>query len=242
MNNISVVVPTRNEVQNIQAFLDSLHAAVELVVVDKSEDGTDALIRQVRPANTQIIRSDVRITQARQLGAEAAQGEWLIFSDADIAFAPNYFDLLAQYPCKEAFFGPKHATAERPRYSRFFTASQWGLYQFGVPAASGSNMGMHHTVFKEVGGFRLDLPVNEDTELMMRLHHAGFRVDYRHDLAVYSLDDRRLDQGMIRKTLHSLIRCVLLLINLRLPLPHTWLTSDWGYWRRGAGGGGFRPG
>ena len=40
LEQLTIIVPTRNEAANIEAFLDSIPAATELIVVDKSTDGT----------------------------------------------------------------------------------------------------------------------------------------------------------------------------------------------------------
>lgn len=230
LRDVSVVIPTRNEAHNIRAFLSSLHPDVELIVVDAGNDGTDALITNLRPKRTKIILSDAPIALARQMGAEAAQGQWLIFSDADVCFEPAYFTTFAHSITGDAFYGPKYATRTYPRYSQFFNACQRTIHKVGVPAASGSNMGVRRNVFDQVGGFRRDLPVNEDTELMMRVRHRGFTVNYVRSLAVRSLDDRRLDRGLALKTLHSVGRSLLLFINLYVPMPRRWLCHDWGYW------------
>lgn len=227
---VSVVIPTRNEAHNIRAFLAALHPAIELIVVDASDDDTGRLVPHLRPERTKVILSDAPIAVARQIGAEAAEGDWIVFSDADVRFEPGYFTTLAQGIAGDAFYGPKYATPTYPRYSQFFNACQRACHRLGVPAASGSNMGLRREVFKQVGGFRLELPVNEDTELMMRVKHCGFHVRYMRSLAVRSLDDRRLDRGVALKTLHSLSRNLLLMVNLYIPIPRRWLRHDWGYW------------
>ncbi len=230
LQTISVVIPTRNEERNIVAFLATLHPAVELVVVDASDDHTDQLIMAIRPVRTTVIRSRAGIARARQIGAEVAQGRWIVFSDADVGFEPGYFSFLAQHISGDAFYGPKYSTATYRRYSQLFNASQWAFHRLGIPAASGSNMGLRREVFERVGGFRLDLPVNEDTELMMRVQRWGFRVDYIPELAVRSLDDRRLAHGVARKIVHSLSRNTLLFVSGYIPIPRRWLCHDWGYW------------
>jgi len=227
---ISVIVPTRNERRNIGAFLQSLHPAVELIVVDASDDDTTTLIMQLRPHRTVVIRSPAHIAGARQIGADAAHGQWLIFSDADVRFEHGYWKRFAALNIADAFYGPKHATGTYQRYSQFFNAAQRVIHRLGIPAASGSNMGLRRAVLERVGGVRTDLPVNEDTELMMRVRRRGFHVAYERSLAVRSLDDRRLDRGVARKLFHSLVRNLLLFINLYLPLPQRWLRHDWGYW------------
>lgn len=230
LRDVSVIVPTRNEARNVPRFLRSLHPDVELVVIDASEDGTDEIIRALRPERTTIVRSPARIARARQIGAEAARGRWLLFTDADVSFASHYWDYLAGAEVGSAFFGPKYATTAHSSYSSVFTTGQRICAGLGIAAASGSNMGMHRAAFVQAGGFRMDLPVNEDTELMMRLRRTGVEVTFAPELAVHSLDDRCLDRWVLRKFLHSAIRTTIVLIGLYVPLPKRLLTGDWGYW------------
>lgn len=230
---LSVVVPTRNERHNIGALLASLPADVELIVVDAGHDGTAQRVLRERPSPTRVARTDLRIAPARQLGAELATGEWLLFTDADVRFAPGYFERLpAVLNGCEAAYGLKLATTSHPAYGRAFRIGQRLLDRIGVAAASGSNMLVRRDVLLR-RGFRLDLPVNEDTELMLRLRHLGHRVRFAPELAVESMDDRRLASGAWRKLIHSVARNALIAVGLRLPLPQRWLTHDWGYWRTG---------
>jgi hypothetical protein len=67
---------------------------------------------------------------------------------------------------------------------------------------------------------------NEDTELIWRLQRNGYRIEYDKRLKVYEFDHRRLDGGMLQKTVHSLIRGLLLLCGLKMLLRG----NDWGYW------------
>lgn len=231
LEQISVVIPTRNEARLIGAFLAALPDAVELVVVDASDDATPEIVLAGRPLGTRVIRSRAGIARARQIGAEAATREWLLFSDADVRFAPDFFDLVGARLTGDAFYGAKHATAAHPVYSRVFGAGQRLSHAIGIPAASGSNMAVRRSALLAAGGFRLDLPVNEDSELLQRLAHLGYRVAFAPELAVHSLDDRRLDRGATRKLLHSLVRCALIAAALRAPLPQRLLRHDWGYWR-----------
>jgi len=77
VDDISVILPTRNERANIPLFVASLHPAVELIVVDASNDGTAEQILGLRPDRTCVVRSHVSIAPARQLGAQSATGCWL---------------------------------------------------------------------------------------------------------------------------------------------------------------------
>ena len=96
LKDVTIVVPTRNEAANIRGFLASLPPDIALIVVDKSTDETPELIKRHRPLNTAVLDYQGTLTEARQLGAERARTSWLLFTDADIVFADDYFERLSQ--------------------------------------------------------------------------------------------------------------------------------------------------
>jgi glycosyltransferase involved in cell wall biosynthesis len=225
-----VVLPTRNESRNIDAFLDSLPPEIPLVVVDASDDDTIARILARRRECTRIIHERCNVTHARQIGAECARSKWLLFTDADVIFAPDYFDRVGRYlnrPECDAVYGAKLSRTEFSLYYKNFARAQQLAHTLGMPAATGSNMLVSAEVFAKTGGFDLRLNCNEDSELMWRVRRSGYRVTFDPDLSVYAVDHRRLYRGRIRKTLHSFVRCALMYCNL---MPSRWRSSDWGYW------------
>jgi GT2 family glycosyltransferase len=224
---LSVIVPTRNEAHNVPAFLASLPPGVQLIVVDASQDATPELIQTLRPHNTLLLRYASTVTQGRQWGAEAAETTWLLFTDADVIFPPDYFERLRGYRGYDALYGPKLSTDEFRSYYRWFAQGQRLAHALGMPAASGSNLLVKRQVLKDIGGFDLELTCNEDSELAWRIKRRGYRVGFAPDLVVYARDHRRLHGGVARKTLHSWVRCALLYFNL---MPSRWRKHDWGYW------------
>lgn len=227
LEEITIVLPTRNEAANIPDFLGSLPPAVPLVVVDASDDETPDLITALRPHGTTIIRHPGNVTAARQIGAETAVTPWLLFTDADVAFHPRYFDRVAAYARHDAIYGPKRSRGEYGRYYHWFSRGQQLIHRLGIPAASGSNLLVRREVFHQIGGFDLDLSVNEDSEIAWRIKRRGYDIAFAPDLLVYEFDHRRLRNGRFRKTAHSLIRCALLFTGL---MPQKWRQHDWGYW------------
>src|ERR1700730_9188512 len=97
LNEVTIVLPTRNEKHNISAFLGSIPESMALIVVDVSQDSTPDLITFIWPARTLVLRHPGTVVEARQLGADAALTPWILFSDADVVFAPDYFDRLIAY-------------------------------------------------------------------------------------------------------------------------------------------------
>src|SRR2546428_313277 len=99
---VSVVVPARDEAASISRALGSLLAQdypdLEVIAVDdRSADGTGALLHEVaaREPRLVVLRVDdlpagwLGKNHALWRGAEQARGEWLLFTDADVVFAPD---------------------------------------------------------------------------------------------------------------------------------------------------------
>lgn len=231
LSDVTIVVPTCNEAHNVGHFLASLPPALSLIVVDDSNDETPQLICAQRPRQTRVLSRRSNVTQARQIGAAAAKTTWLLFTDADVVFAPDYFAKVAAYLERpfDAVYGPKQSRDDYAAYYRWFSRGQQAAHAPGIPAASGSNLLIRRAAFWRVGGFDLSLTCNEDSEIAWRLKRRGCRVAFAPDLVVYARDHRRLRQGVVRKSAHSLLRCALLFSGL---MPRRWRSHDWGYWRR----------
>lgn len=224
---ITVVVPTRNEQENILPFLRSFPSQIPLIVVDDSQDNTPSLIENHRPASTSVLRRPGNISQARQWGSDRAETHWLLFTDADVTFAPDYFERLSGQRGYNVIYGPKLSLDDFYTYYRWFAWGQHLCHRLGIPAASGSNLLIDRHAFQAVGGFDPMLNCNEDSEIVWRLKRLGYKIKFDPGLVVYARDHRRLRAGLLRKTTHSIFRSLLLYFNL---IPARWRRHDWGYW------------
>jgi len=228
LSDITVVLPTLNEEKNIGNFLASLPDRCHLILVDAGDDNTAEIVARRRsPEFTQVVRLKSSISEARQIGAELAGTEWLLFTDADVVFGPAYFRVLSRYAGFDCIYGPKLSRTRFRRYYRWFAGGQWLSHKMGIPAASGSNLLVRRDIVAAAGGFDPDLVCNEDSELAWRIKRAGYRIAFAADLPVYATDHRRLERGMFRKTFHSVFRCLFLYCGL---IPARWRKLDWGYW------------
>jgi glycosyltransferase involved in cell wall biosynthesis len=237
---LTIIVPTRNEAANIGPFLRSIPADIGVIVVDGSSDATRKIVHEIRPGNTTLVDCPGSLTAARQLGAQRAATHWLLFTDADVTFADDYFDRLRALIGSEAtgpshgrigapglLYGPKLSRGEFAAYYRAFAFAQRVVDFARIPAASGSNMIVAAPAFAAVGGFDTTLTCNEDSELGWRVARAGYRCRFDRSLTVWASDHRRLRRGRLRKTMHTAARCFLLYFDL---VPQRWRSRDWGYW------------
>jgi glycosyltransferase involved in cell wall biosynthesis len=99
---VSIVVPACNEEETIRPALLSLlnldYRPLEIIVVnDRSTDRTGEILAGMRQEYPQLVILDIwelpagwlGKNHALQQGAETARGEYLLFTDADIHFAPS---------------------------------------------------------------------------------------------------------------------------------------------------------
>jgi len=99
---VSVVVPSRDEAEAIEAAAQSLlvqdYPELELIAVDdRSSDGTGAILDRLAAADRRlgVVHVDalpedwLGKNHACHRGAERATGEWLLFTAGDVVFAPG---------------------------------------------------------------------------------------------------------------------------------------------------------
>jgi glycosyltransferase involved in cell wall biosynthesis len=232
LQNVTIIVPTKNERTNIVPFLESIPRDMRLIVVDASDDDTRDVIRRVRPENTEIIRDRGNIACARQRGAEAAEAEWLLYTDGDVVFDQYYFERLARIELTErhgGIIGAKSSRTGYRNYYRLFALWLRLICLLGFPAGTGSNMIVRRKALFDAGGFDRTLSCNEDSMLTWKVSRCGYRVPYHGELVVYETDHRRLERGPVRKSLHSIVRCTMLFTGV---FAQHLRNNDWGYWNK----------
>lgn len=195
----SVVVPVYQGGEVFEHCLAALRRSsfesFELIVVD--DGSTDGSIEVARRAGARVLETEGRSGpgRARNLGAGAAAGRYLLFLDADCEVAPETLARLAAAfeadPGLAAAFG---SYDDRPAASSFLSQYKnlqhhW-VHQQGRAAASTFWAGcgaVRRRIFLELGGFdveRYHRPSIEDIELGSRLRAAGHRIRLVKDVQV----------------------------------------------------------
>ena len=153
---LSVVIPARNEEDNLSRLLPSLRdpffAPHEILVVDDHSTDRTAEIARGHGANV-ISGSDLPAgwygkPWACQQGADAATGDWLLFLDADLVVAPGGLRRLAALAVAEPeavhSIGPYHRIERTyEELSAFFNAIMiLGMNAFTVKGAQAREIGL----------------------------------------------------------------------------------------------------
>jgi glycosyltransferase involved in cell wall biosynthesis len=175
---LSVIVPAFNEERLLPATLVNLKEVVpppfELIVCDNNS--TDRTAEIARAAGATVVFEPVnQISRARNRGAAAASGDWLLFVDADSL--PSR-DLLLE--TSEAILSgclAGGATVEfetKDLFVRFWLAL-WNTASRLMRWAAGSFIFCEASAFREVGGFSEDLYAGEELDLFRRLKRLARR-------------------------------------------------------------------
>jgi glycosyltransferase involved in cell wall biosynthesis len=191
---LSVVVPAFNEEKLLAATLEHLRRgmevfaargwASELIVCDNnSSDRTPEI---ARAAGARVVFEPVnQISRARNAGAAAASGDWLLFVDADSSPSPQLFaDVLQQLESSKCIGGGATiAMPGTPLHVWLWTVA-WNAFTRATSWAAGSFLFCDARVFAEVGGFSERLYAAEELDLSRRLKRRGrFVILSRHPLA-----------------------------------------------------------
>lgn len=187
MTMVSIIVPMFNEAWHIERTLEAARRAArfngltyELIVVDNgSSDGGVDIAKRL--GARVLVVPGVTIGALRNHGAQASQGDWLAFLDADIEVPQNWFavlmglyrdgagDVLA-LSCDAPLKAPWFARAWQ---RRTLPADDHLRDRNWLPAP---NLLMLRTWHERVGGFDEHLRTGEDRDFTLRLRQAGARL------------------------------------------------------------------
>lgn len=201
----SVVVPVRNGAAVLGRCLQALHAQsmareeYEVIVVDDGSCDHTAEVAQGFPG-VLVFQQEARgPAAARNRGWRAAQGETVLFTDADCAPVPHWACALVRALDESGAAGAKgtYRTEQHGLVARFVQVEYEGKYRrmarVGGNARYASidfidtySAAYRRCVLEEVGGFdeRFPMPSVEDQELSFRVAQRGHRLVFAPDAVV----------------------------------------------------------
>ncbi|MCC6993892.1 MAG: glycosyltransferase [Deltaproteobacteria bacterium] len=92
---LSIVIPARDSAATIaRAVADALRLAADVVVVDTGSSDDTAALAAAAGARVVDLAREASFAAARNAGAAAARGAWLLHLDSDETLAPGYLPVL----------------------------------------------------------------------------------------------------------------------------------------------------
>jgi len=199
---ISVIVPTLQEEKYLAKTLPKLvrlKPPAEIIVVDGSS--RDKTIDVAKRFTNKIFQIGKRgIGKAKNYGAKQANGEILVFLDADVNVPQNLVEEVLEVfsdtrvtgaTCNVLFAQPKlHEAIFSKFYNFLVQASFWFK-----PHCQGKFLAVRKNYFLKVGGFDESMPCLEDHDLAFRLSKLGKFV-FIKGLTVYEFPRRFRKLGL----------------------------------------------
>lgn len=205
---ISIIIPVKNEGINVRSTLTSLlqnttRYPIEIIVVDDgSTDNcchfltTEQNVFPVRLITTHGLGA----APARNLGAEYARGEYLIFCDAHLSFEPYWIDRLTELILNRTTdaIAPAIGSITEPHKVGYGQTLDhrlgvvWNSHpQRPVPIAilPGGCFVIPKSIFIDIGGFDRGFQVwgYEDIEISIKLWLFGYRCYVHPDVKILHL-------------------------------------------------------
>jgi glycosyltransferase involved in cell wall biosynthesis len=176
---ISIIVPAFNEEKLIGETLRRIRLAleafvrrdwsVEVIVCDNnSGDRTSEL---ARAAGATVVFEPVnQIARARNTGAAAAAGDWLVFVDADSHPGAELFAEVAEWiESGRCLAGGATVRLEGRHPGGDIVAWMWNRVSRACSWPAGSFIFCETEAFRRIGGFNIELFASEEIELSRRL-------------------------------------------------------------------------
>ena len=186
MPRVSVIIPARNEAPNLGRLLASLlaldYGSYEVIVVD--DDSTDATLAVASEFDAIIVRTGglqpgwTGKNYACHLGAMAATGDWLLFTDADTDHAPlslasilgyaldrnleavsvlvgqechSFWErVLVPFAYQQYFVGVPGAQVNQPRYTTLLANGQYFLIRREVYERLGGHEAVRNSLAEDI--------------------------------------------------------------------------------------------
>ena len=179
---VSVVIPALNEEKTIAKCLESIrrqdYLDFEVIVADGgSTDKTVKIAKKL--ADKVVVETKRTIAAGRQKGALEAEGEIIVFGDADAYYPSKWLSSLVRHFKQEQvasvhgqIYLAEANSVEKLLYKTanimFKTANA-----IGQPSGAGANLAVRKKLFHDVKGFDTDMVTGEDVHLQKKLKKKG---------------------------------------------------------------------
>jgi glycosyltransferase involved in cell wall biosynthesis len=218
---ISIVIPAFNEERLLGESLAQIKSAagaftsrgweVELIVCDNNS--TDRTAEIARAAGANVMFEPInQIGRARNSGAAAATGDWLVFVDADShPSAELLADVAEQILAGRCLAGGATVQMDETNFSLHVALALWNWTSRFKKWMAGSFIFVEVAAFRQIGGFSRELFATEELDLSNRLKQlvrtTGRKIVilHRHPIKTSA---RKLKLYSLREILNQFIRAI----------------------------------
>lgn len=240
---ISIVIPTLNEERFLPRLLHDLTQQVnappfEVIVVDASKNSRTLVAAAgfAKLLNMACLRTDRAHPGAqRNIGALRCSHDLLLFLDADIRIpSATLAACIEAAPASHFVAAARHA----PPSSHMTLRATMGIIDLLMRVAALANRGATNgdfiltdrETFEDVGGFRDDCLLGEDTDFGLRAQKRGAQYRYLRSTAIVP-DGRRAELAPAPLVALEWIRSYLSVLLLGKPPKRTWFVDyPFGVW------------
>ena len=175
---MSVVIPAYNEARLIGETLRRVKSATaaftrrgwetEIIVCDNNS--SDCTAELARAAGAMVVFEPVnQIARARNRGAEAATGDWLIFVDADTHPGAGLFEAVAELiATSRCLAGGATVTMDTNHGPGRALVKLWNWISRTFRLVAGSFIFCEARAFRKIGGFNNELFASEEIDISKR--------------------------------------------------------------------------
>jgi len=177
---ISIVIPAFNEERLLAESLKCINKSrtaferagfeSELIVCDNNS--TDRTAEIARAAGATVVFEPVnQIGRARNTGAAAASGEWLLFIDADTHPTPELFaEVAEEIRAGKILTGGCAIRLQGNHRAAAWVTAAWNWVSRKRRLLAGSFIFVETAAFRKIGGFNHEFFAGEELDLAKRLH------------------------------------------------------------------------
>jgi glycosyltransferase involved in cell wall biosynthesis len=231
-NKISIVIPTKNEEENIKSLLDSLKSQIdffeEIIIADANS--TDKTLETIKPFSD-IFFNKLKIIEgglpaiARNKAAKLTKGNYILFIDADIILSENILkNSLDKISKKDVHLLTCNFVCNSSPLSKvlyFLNNILIKISKLEKPFAIGGFFLIKKSVFDNLGGFNEELMHCEDYFLSKQVNRKNFFILKDK---VYTKDRRIKKMGLF-----NMIKYMIKNIKERNNIKY--FKNDIGYWK-----------
>lgn len=212
MNELSIIIPTLNEENYLPLLLASIagqnfQGKLQVIVVDgQSNDKTVRVAKKFagQIAELEVLTATPNAGRQRNVGADKAKFEYLLFLDADVILPPNFLNRLAP---KIKISAPFVAAVSHvaPKMSVLDTATLAIVYILffiswlaGTPVTNGDFILTNRENHRRINGFKEGAILGEDTDYGVRSVKRGAKYKFYFSPHIIASDRRVREMGRWR--------------------------------------------